>query len=417
MRHPALRLYTVLFLFCAALGAGASDGPSFEACVADLGTRAAAEGIQEPIWRKAVARTAPVPRVLELDRSQPEFTTPFGRYFGLRVSPGRIETGRQQFKDRRALLQRVYQESGVPGHYLVAFWGLETNFGSYLGKMPLLGSLATLACDPRRAEFFASQWLDAVRLLERGDLTFDRLESSWAGALGHVQFMPSVYLRYAEDGDGDGRVDLFGSVDDAMVSAGAFLQGLGWVRGERWGREVSLPEGFDYGVAGRQKRRSLAAWGELGVRQSDGAPLPVADLDAALLVPSGHQGPAFLVYRNFDVIMGWNRSEFYALSVGILADALAGGAGLSRAPPDDELRLSMDQVSALQQSLVEGGHLTGAVDGLFALRPALPSPGPRRPLGSSPTATPTPVLWPPWALTFPPSRKDTLPCKSPPKRF
>jgi membrane-bound lytic murein transglycosylase B len=311
--------------------------------------------------------------VLELDRSQPEFTTPFSRYFGLRVTSGRIEAGRQRFKDRRALLQRVQQDSGVPGHYLVAFWGLETNFGSYLGKMPLLGSLATLACDPRRADFFAAQWLDAVRLLDRGDLTFDRLESSWAGALGHVQFMPSVYLRYAQDGDGDGRVDLFGSVDDAMVSAGAFLQGLGWARGERWGREVALPDGFDYGLAGRQNRRSLDAWGALGVRQADGAPLPTAELEAALLVPSGHAGPAFLVYRNFDVIMGWNRSEFYALSVGILADAIAGGAGLSTAPPADELRLSMDQVSALQRALVEGGHLTGAVDGLMgpATRAAL----------------------------------------------
>jgi membrane-bound lytic murein transglycosylase B len=185
--------------------------------------------------------------------------------------------------------------------------------------------------------------------------------------------MPSVYLRYAQDGDGDGRVDLFGSVDDAMVSAGAFLQGLGWARGERWGREVALPEGFDYGLAGRQNRRSLEAWADLGVRQADGDTLPAADLEAALLVPSGHEGPAFLVYRNFDVIMGWNRSEFYALSVGILADAIAGGAGLSIAPPDDELRLSMDQVSALQRVLVDGGHLTGAVDGLLgpATRAAL----------------------------------------------
>ena len=145
MRHPALRLYTVLFLLSAALGAGASEEPSFETCVADLGARAAAAGIQEPIWREAVAVTAPVPRVLELDRSQPEFTTPFSRYFGLRVTSGRIEAGRQRFKDRRALLQQVQLASGVPGHYLVAFWGLETNFGSYLGKMPLLGSLATLA--------------------------------------------------------------------------------------------------------------------------------------------------------------------------------------------------------------------------------------------------------------------------------
>ena len=364
-----------------------------------------------------MARTAPVPRVLELDRSQPEFTTPFGRYFGLRVSPGRIETGRQQFKDRRALLQRVYQESGVPGHYLVAFWGLETNFGSYLGKMPLLGSLATLACDPRRAEFFASQWLDAVRLLERGDLTFDRLESSWAGALGHVQFMPSVYLHYAEDGDGDGRVDLFGSVDDAMVSAGAFLQGLGWVRGERWGREVSLPEGFDYGAAGRQKRRSLAAWGELGVRQSDGAPLPVADLDAALLVPSGHQGPAFLVYRNFDVIMDGTEASSMPSAWGSSPTPSPGAPGYPERPPTTSCACPWTRSRRCSSRLSRVATSRAPSMGFLALRPALPSPGPRRPLGSSPTATPTPVLWPPWALIFPPSRKDTLPCKSPQKRF
>ena len=299
------------------------------------------------------------------------------------MSPGRIETGRQQFKDRRALLQRVYRESGVPGHYLVAFWGLETNFGSYLGKMPLLGSLATLACDPRRAEFFASQWLDAVRLLERGDLTFDRLESSWAGALGHVQFMPSVYLHYAEDGDGDGRVDLFGSVDDAMVSAGAFLQGLGWVRGERWGREVSLPEGFDYGAAGRQKRRSLAAWGELGVRQSDGAPLPVADLDAALLVPSGHQGPAFLVYRNFDVIWDGTEASSMPSAWGSSPTPSPGRRAIQSAPttscacPWTRSRRCNSRLSRVATSRAPSMGT--------ALRPALPSPGPRRPL-SSPTA-------------------------------
>ncbi len=373
MSRLAPRLYTVVFLLCAALGAQGETPEGFGACVAALGEAAAEEGVRASTRQAAVAATAFVPRVLELDRSQPEFTTPFSRYFGLRVSEGRISAGQQRYRDRQALLQRVFKRSGVPGHYLVAFWGLETNFGSYLGKMPLLGSLATLACDPRRPTFFRQQWVAAAKLLDRGDLSFDRLEGSWAGALGHVQFMPSVYLRYAQDGDGDGRADLFGSVDDAMVSAGAFLQGLGWVRGERWGREVRLPEGFDYGLAGRQQKRPLSVWRALGVRQADGSALPPGDLTAALLVPSGHAGPAFLVYRNFEVIMGWNRSEFYALSVGILADAIAEGRRLRRPPPAEELRLSMDQVRDLQTALVARGDLEGDVDGLLgpATRAAL----------------------------------------------
>jgi membrane-bound lytic murein transglycosylase B len=369
----APRLYTAVLLLCAALGARGEAPEGFAACVSGLGEAAAAEGVGSSTRQAAMAATQFVPRVLELDRSQPEFTTPFSRYFGLRVSAGRIAAGQERFRERQSLLSQVYERSGVPGHYLVAFWGLETNFGSYLGKMPLLGSLATLACDPRRPTFFRQQWVAATKLLDRGDLSFDRLEGSWAGALGHVQFMPSVYLSYAQDGDGDGRADLFGSVDDAMVSAGAFLQGLGWARGERWGREVRLPEGFDYGLAGRGQKRPLSFWRAQGVRQADGGALPPGDLTAALLVPSGHAGPAFLVYRNFDVIMGWNRSEFYALSVGILADAIAEGRRLHRPPPAEELRLSMDQVRDLQTALVARGHLEGEVDGLLgpATRAAL----------------------------------------------
>src|SRR5690606_14412021 len=212
----------------------------------------------------------------------------------------------------RALLDRKAAEYGVPPQIIVALWGLETDYGRVIGECPVFASLATHACDGRRGEYFTTEFVYALRIVERG-IDARTMIGSWAGAMGQTQFMPSNYLSYAVDGDGDGVVDLWGSVDDAFASAANFLRSLGWQPGWRWGREVSLPDDFDYALAGRDRARPLTEWRELGLRTTSGGTLPALEDSAAVIVPAGHRGPAFLVYENFDVIMRWNRSEHFAL--------------------------------------------------------------------------------------------------------
>lgn len=348
-------------------------GESFRECVAVLQERARAEGISTTTVTNVLGAVQYVPRVIELDRRQPEFTQTFTDYLGRRVTEDRVARGRALLAEHRALLQRVLDDTGVPPHYLVAFWGLETHFGSYFGNMSIPDSLATLACDPRRSEYFTGELMAALRIVDAGDITPERMVGSWAGAMGHVQFMPSVFLRYAVDGDGSGRRDLWGSIPDAMASAGNFLRGIGWEPGLRWGREVRLPEGFAYELAGRNQKYSLRSWRDRGVTMADGQALPALDLEASLLVPSGHQGPAFLVYDNFEVIMRWNRSEFFALAVGHLADRIAGAPPLRRPPPADAQALAREDVRSLQEGLNQLGFDAGAADGVFgpATRAAL----------------------------------------------
>lgn len=338
---------------------------TFAQCVTGLQARARGEGISSATVTDVLGAVQYVPRVIELDRRQPEFTATFSDYFGRRVTEDRVARGRALLAEHRPLLQRVLDETGVPPHYLVAFWGLETNFGSYFGNMPVPDSLATLACDPRRSEYFTGELIAALRIIDDGDITPERMLGSWAGAMGHVQFMPSVFLHYAVDGDDSGRRDIWGSIPDAMASAGNFLRGIGWEPGLRWGREVRLPDGFAYELAGRDQSDSLRSWRDRGVTMADGGALPAMDLEASLLLPSGHQGPAFLVYDNFEVIMRWNRSEFFALAVGHLADRIAGAAPLRRPPPPDAVALAREDVRSMQEKLNELGFDAGAADGIF----------------------------------------------------
>jgi membrane-bound lytic murein transglycosylase B len=345
----------------------------FSGCVAALQGTARDRGVSPRVVDEVLGTVRYLENVIELDRRQPEFTQPFTEYYNRRVTTERVRRGRDLLAAHRPLFDRVQNEYGVPAHYLAAFWGLETNFGSYFGNTAVPDSLATLACDPRRSRFFTEELMAALEIIDAGDVAAGNMVGSWAGAMGHVQFMPSIFLRYALDADGDGRRDLWGSVPDAMTSAARFLADLGWQPGMRWGREVRLPDGFDYALAGRDQRRPLHEWVDIGVTDAYGRPLPRAEVPAALLVPSGHRGPAFLVYRNFDVIMGWNRSEFYALSVGRLADEIAGAAPLQQPPPADAARLARDDVEALQRHLATLGYDVGPADGIFgpATRAAL----------------------------------------------
>jgi membrane-bound lytic murein transglycosylase B len=364
----AMAAAPIVLLACAASAAENPPSPAeaeFMQCVSNLQAKAHEQGISRQVASDVLGQVRFKEKVIELDNRQPEFTQTFADYFNRRVTPERVEKGRALLEKHRELLERVERDTGVPGHYLVAFWGLETNFGSYFGKMAVPDSLTTLACDERRSEYFTGELMAALKIIESGDVSAERMEGSWAGAMGHVQFMPSVFLRYAVDADGDGRRDLWGSVPDAMASAGNFLQALGWVPGLRWGREVLLPENFAYALAGRDNARPVSEWKELGVTNAFGDPLPTSDVQASLLVPSGHRGPAFLVYQNFDIIMGWNRSEFYALAVGRLADRIAGAAPLQNPPPEDGLRLTRDQVRQMQAYLNRMGFEAGEADGIL----------------------------------------------------
>lgn len=333
-------------------------------CKARISERAAAENLPQWVVQDLVANLDIQPRVIELDRNQPEFTQTFGDYLGKRVTTFRVMQGRLLLSQYDDLLNELTDRYGVPGRYLVAFWGLETNFGNYLGNMSTLNSLATLACDQRRSEFFTSELIHAFHILIDNEIDPEAMRGSWAGAVGHTQFMPSSYRRYAVDGDGDDKIDLWNSVPDALTSAANFLQSLGWRAEERWGREVRLADSFPFEQASLRNRKSLREWQSLGVTQITGRPLPLEDMQAAVLVPAGHEGPAFLVYDNFDVIMRWNRSESYALSVGYLADRI-GGAGTLDNMPAEDAQIRIADIQLMQEQLNARGFDSGEPDGVM----------------------------------------------------
>ena len=341
-----------------------SEPAGFAECKARLQEQAITAGVSSKTASEVMSEVKHLARVIELDRRQPEFTTTFADYLNRRVNDARVSKGRELLKEHQELLARVTRETGVPAPYLVAFWGLETNFGSYFGKMPVPSSLTTLACDPRRSTFFTEQLIAALRIIDEGAIPADQMEGSWAGAMGHVQFMPTVFLKHAVDADGDGRRDLWNSLPDAMMSAGRFLESMNWDGDYRWGREVLLPENFDYSLADG-RRLPLEQWREMGITDAFGKPLAREPINAALVVPAGHRGPAFLAYHNFRVIMGWNRSEFYAIAVGHLADRIAGAGKLQNPPPEDAPALSRANIINLQKALQQRGYEPGNPDGIM----------------------------------------------------
>ena len=369
MVKPSASLIALFFIAQSAIAA--DDG--FGACITGLQARARAEHLPGWIVDQVLPGLKQQPRVLELDRKQPEFTRTFASYLNARVTPARIEQGRQLLDAYAPFLQELTRRYGVPGRYLIAFWGLETNFGGYIGRMRTLDSLATLACDQRRSDYFTGELMSALALLDRESLTPDQMLGSWAGAVGHTQFMPSAYSRYAVDGDGDGHINLWNSERDALASGANFLAQLGWQPGERWGREVLLPDDFDYDQSGLTNRHPLRFWRKLGVRLTNRSRLPDTDIEAAIIVPAGHTGPAFLVYRNFEVIMRWNHSAYYALAVGLLADRIIGAVDLARPPSADEAALSRHTIEQMQQRLNALGFDVGEPDSIIgpATRSAL----------------------------------------------
>ena len=341
----------------------AQPSEPFSAFVQRMTNRALAEGVSPGTVQAAFAGLQPNTRIIELEGAQPEFTRTFWQYMDNAISQTRVDNGRARYAQHRSLLDRVERDFGVPGNYLVAFWGLETNFGSYLGEFDVIRALATLTYYDRRAELFGAELIAALQLIDRGWVRRDQLVGSWAGAIGNTQFLPTTYRRFAVDYDGDGRRDLFGSLPDVFGSSANYLSEIGWESGYIWGREVRLPPTFDWELADLNVRRPLADWVQLGVRRIDGGPVPVAPIDASVLVPMGHQGPAFLVYQNFRIIMQWNRSVPYAVAVGHLADRIDGAGPLQGARPNLGDPLSRTEVEDLQRLLNARGFASGEPDG------------------------------------------------------
>jgi membrane-bound lytic murein transglycosylase B len=307
--------------------------PPFDVWLAELRVEAEAQGIRQEILDRAFADIEPVPQVLERDRTQTEFVLDLDAYLKRRLTRDTVRTAQQMYNKHRDVLARVGKHYGVSPRIIVAVWGLESNFGRFAGVRPTIPALATLAYDPRRGAMFRRELLNALEILNRGDIELERLRGSWAGALGQPQFMPSSYLAYAQDFDGDGRRDIWTSLPDVFASIAYFLQRHGWEDAWTWGREVRLPAGsrarftsLPRRDAGCRARRimtlpePLSTWTRRGVRTLGDAPLPAAAIDASL-VQTGTR--AFLLYGNYEALLGYNCAHTYALSVGLLADRLS----------------------------------------------------------------------------------------------
>ena len=308
-----------------------------------------------------------LPRVIAMDRAQPEFISPFLTYLEARVNTNMVMRGRAMLQAHNALLMQAEEKYGVPRNILVSFWGMETHYGNNQGDFGLPSSLITLAYEGRRAEFFRSQLFDAMRMVDAGHSTVAGLRGSWAGAMGHMQFMPSTTMKYGIDADGDGVVHVKTSLPDAFASAANYLASVGWRKVEPVALEVKLPMNFDYAQAQLLNRKNTAEWVKLGVLDMAGNPLPALE-NAAILLPQGWQGPAFLVANNFDVVMDWNRSVNYALSVSHLADQLLIEKPIAGGDEAEKAGMTFNQMWALQGKLNMLGFNCGAPDGFPGLK-------------------------------------------------
>ena len=335
---------------------------TFAQWVAEFSTTARAAGITEATLHQAFDTVRLVPTVIASDKAQPEFTRTVWAYLDTAVSPQRITRGQAQLRNLPRLVDGVPTRYGVPLEIIAAIWGMESNYGSFMGSIPTIDALATLGFEGRREAWAKDQLLAALKILQNGDIARANMIGSWAGAMGQTQFLPSNYLAYAVDADGDGRRDIWGSLPDVIASTANFLARSGWQRGQPWGVEVRLPPGFDYG--GSDVQQTAALWAAAGVQTLDGTPLP-ALTDSSVLLPAGARGPAFLIGTNFRTLLRYNNSTSYALGVSLLAQRLGGGAAVQTPWPRDLQALSRTQIQSLQTALNARGFETGTPDGIM----------------------------------------------------
>ncbi|GAB3465748.1 lytic murein transglycosylase [Azotobacter salinestris] len=336
---------------------------SFEDWRDNFRREALAAGIQPLIFDRAFAGINPDPAVVTADRSQPEFTRPVWAYLEGALAEQRVRNGQNLLKRHAALLERLEARYGVDRQALVAVWGMESNFGQVMGNKSVIRSLATLAFEGRRPQFAHDQLLAALSILQNGDVRPERMIGSWAGAMGQTQFIPTTYLSHAVDFDGDGRRDIWDSTADALASTAHYLQASGWRRGQPWGFEVRLPQGFDYAQADMADRKSLGEWRQLGLT------LPVTRVadgeQASLLLPAGHRGPAFLVLDNFRSVLKYNNSTSYALAIGLLGERFQNRGQIVAAWPLGDTPLSRSERIELQNLLASNGFDPGSADGII----------------------------------------------------
>lgn len=367
---------TAAFLSVASLGSTAvaqqttsvdyqAQDAKFRAFVAGFRTEAIHAGIDPQIYDSATTSIVRNPRVEALTLEQPEFAKPIWEYLASALSPDRIETGRQLLSADSPMFDAIEKRFGVQREVLVAIWGMESDYGRGLGSFNIFEALATLAYDGPRTDFGRREFLDALRIAQQEHFRPDEMTSSWAGAFGHTQFVPSAFLRYAVDGDGDGRRDLWHSPADALASAANLLAMSGWERGAPWGYQVALPANFLYEYADIDNVQTIAAWRNLGIRASAGWQLPASTARAAIYLPAGASGPAFIVFDNFRTLLKYNNAASYALAVCLLADSLRGYAPIAARWPTSLLPLSRPERIALQNDLGRLGFNPGSTDGML----------------------------------------------------
>jgi len=339
---------------------------TYDAWLAAFEREALAQGISQRTISAAAPSLTYDQKIVYIDRGQRVFTQTFLEFSGRMAAGYRIQRGQQLIQANAATFSRIEQQFGVPAPVIVAFWALESDFGANMGNYRSLPSIVSLAYDCRRADRFRTQLLDALRLIDRGDLTPDQMIGSWAGELGQTQMMPSEYYKYAVDYDGTGKRDLIHDVPDVLGSTANYLVGLGWRRGEPWLTEVRVPANMPWQQADLDIQLPRAKWAGYGVALADGRPLPADALPASLLLPMGRFGPAFLVYPNFQVYLQWNNSLVYSTTAAYLATRIAGAAPLHRGNPPPALGFA--DVKAMQAMLVHSGYDVGAVDGFLGLK-------------------------------------------------
>ncbi|MDO6670231.1 lytic murein transglycosylase [Paracoccus sp. 1_MG-2023] len=369
--------------------ASPGDEAGLQNFVQSFRPRALSSGISASTYDRAMGIARYNPDVIRLDRKQAEFSRPVWLYLDSAVSDSRIQTGREKSAQLSRTLSAIESRYGVPREIVLAVWGMESNFGANRGKMQIIPSLATLAYDGRRGEMFQNQLIAALKILQAGDTDPEHMLGSWAGAMGHTQFMPTSYLDYAVDFTGDGRRDIWSDdPTDALASTANYLRRNGWQPGQPWGAEVQLPPGFNMGLIGKGTRRG--DWSAQGVRRIGGGALPSGN--GSIIMPAGARGPAFLILDNFRSILRYNNSDNYALGVAFLGERIAGRSNIQGAWPRNDRPLSTSEREEIQVRLRQRGFYDGEIDGLFGSGTMEAVAAFQRSIGATPDGYPTSIL-------------------------
>ncbi|MFG1372902.1 lytic murein transglycosylase [Xanthobacter oligotrophicus] len=340
---------------------------NFPQCIANLWPLAQSKGVTQRTFERYTANLEPQMKIMEFMDSQPEFSKPIGAYVNMLVTETRVKKGREILERYKPIFDRMEKAYGVDRYAVTAIWGIESTYGDPdgIGRRNVLESTATLACIGRRQDYFRDEFIATLQILEKGDVPYDHLKGSWAGAFGPTQFMPTSFQRFAVDFDGDGKRNVVDSIPDIIASTANNLKLDGWEFGKAWGYEVVLPQGFDYRNANRSIKRTLGEWDTMGLRRASGVAFPRASETAYLLLPAGANGPAFLMMKNFDAILKYNPADAYALAIGHLADRLRGGNAFAQSWPKEERGLSKAERQEIQSRLAQMGYDIGNVDGIL----------------------------------------------------